>query len=161
MEWTRTTFTPHPEGVFKAQFVSWEEDNGGQYGQQVKLTFDTEEMMEDGRPFRISVWTKPSLHEKGRVAKLLKAYGEDAEEIDVETFDLDEYIGRKCQVIIEHYRGQDGSTKAKIANFLPAKKGKPEAAPPQAAPPEERKTSSARVPVRETSVAADPRWDEE
>ena len=157
MEWTRSTFTPHPEGVFKAQFVEWAPDDSGQFGQQVKLTFDTEEEMDDGRPFRISVWTKPSLHEKGRVAKLLKAFGESAEEVDLDSFDLDDYIGRKCQVVIEHYRGQDGSEKAKIANFLPLQKGRKATEAAVEGAPESGGDRAATT----GKGKSDPKWDDE
>lgn len=141
------TFTPHPEGVFRAVFVNWEEAKSPEDGSdQVKLSFDTEEMMDDGRPFRISKWCKPSLHEKAFLPTLLKALGQDPNTIQdgVEIDEiLDPLIGGKCQLVIQHYKGKDGTQKAKIASCAPLR-------------------TRSRVAFAETPpAAAAVNWDEE
>jgi len=120
MEWSRKSdFELHPEGLWRMQFVDWKEEISEQWGQQARLSFDTECKMKDGQPYRVSVWGKPSLHPKSKVAGFLKALGIDAAEVDVDTFTLDDFIGQKLRGLIKHYEGQDGSTKQKIADFLP------------------------------------------
>ena len=123
MDWKRTSREPHPAGVWRAQFVEWKEEKHETFGVQVKLTFDTEVLMADGKPFRISTWTKPSLHKKGKVFKLLAAFGVDAEKIpdeDLKTFTLDDYCGRKLKVVIEH-QIDEGDVKDRIVSFQPFK----------------------------------------
>lgn len=123
MEWKRSSREPHPAGTWRAQFVEWTEEKHETFGVQVKLTFDTEVLMKDGKPFRISTWTKPSLHKKGKVAKLLGAFGIDAEKIpdsELKTFTLDDYCGRKLKVVIEH-EIDEGDVKDRIVSFQPFK----------------------------------------
>ena len=132
MEWLRKTFELHPEGSFRAQFVEWQEDQNEKFGGvQCRLTFDTEALMSDGRPYRISTWSKPSLHPRSRVSKFLKAIGVDPDTIsddELKTFTMDDYIGRKLKLVIIHETSEEGTERHKIASFSPLKAAKvPEA----------------------------------
>ena len=127
LEWSRKSdFELHPAGEWRAQFVEWERDVHEKFGVQVKLTFDTEVLMDDNRPYRISTWCKPSLHPKGKVYKLLQALGNDPDEISDEqlrTFTLDDYIGGRCRLAIVHEKKKDSDDVThKINGFLPYKK---------------------------------------
>lgn len=124
VEFTRgSDFELHPAGEVKAQFVEWAEDKHEQFGIQVKLTFDTARPMEDGRPFRISTWAKPSLHKKSKISKMMAAFGLDTEKLtedEVKNFDLDEYIGKRLRLVITHEPKKDSKDLThRITAFLP------------------------------------------
>lgn len=137
MEFTRKPdYELHPAGEWRAQFVAWEEDKHEKFGIQCKLSFDTEVLDDEGKSRRISTWTKPSLHPKGRVAKLLAAIGIDVDAIPDEDlkinpqtgkpkFTLDDYIGSKLRLMIAHEPKKDTPTEFvdRITAFLPFKKG--------------------------------------
>jgi hypothetical protein len=161
MEWSRSSFELHPEGVFKAVFVNWEESKSDRFGTNVKLSLDTEELDSQNKPFRVFAYTKPSLHEKGKVAKMLKAFGVDAEEIEPESFDLDEYLNRKCLVVIEHYKGETGEDRHKITNFLPLKKKGQASAPPAEEAPKAKQGSEDRQLVGAAAGSARPDWGDD
>jgi hypothetical protein len=118
---TRTTFEPHPEGVTIGQLVDYAYDEKGQFGPQIKWSFDTEEEMQDGRPFRLVYWTTPTLNEKSNLYLLLKAFGEDPEdeawEIE-EISALEPLLGRKIQIEVLHKKDAGGSIRARIAKVM-------------------------------------------
>lgn len=122
MKWTKSTFVQHPAGVFTGKFIKWQPRSSEEFGEQVELSFETDEEMEDGKPFTVSSSGSWSLGPKSKVTKFLKAIGVDSADVDENTFDLDDYLRAKCQLVIEEYTGRDGSTKTKIANWLPLKK---------------------------------------
>lgn len=145
-------FEPHPAGIFRAQFTEWKEDKHETYGERVKMAFDTEALMKDGRPFRISVWSSPSFHEKSWVARFLKALGIDPDEFtdeEVEEFTLDDYIGRKVMLVIENETGKDGNERAKVASIQPIPRRKPQPAPE----PDEEEAPPAK-PAAKTAAKA-------
>ncbi len=130
MQFTRKSdFELHPEGVFEADFVEWAEEYSETFSkEQIKLTFDSEEEMDDGKPYRISKWVSASLHPKSGMYGFLKAVGIDPDVIDEDTDVaevLDEIVEsprRRMQIVVKHYEGKDKSQKHKISDFLPLKK---------------------------------------
>lgn len=123
--WGKSSFEPHPEGVFEGTLVAYE-DAEGQFGPQVCLKFDTSELMSDGRPYRVSYYVKPNLHPKSNAYKAFKAIGIDADEIDPADVEevLDQAIERgvKCQLVIKEYQRGDGSASTKVTDLLAIKK---------------------------------------
>jgi hypothetical protein len=107
----RKKFEMHPAGVTIGQLADVELDEQGKFGPQILWKFDTDEEMDDGRPFRISFWTTPTLNEKSHLWKLLQAFGEDPEDArwEVESVsDFDDLIGRKVQLDVIHKKTPNG-----------------------------------------------------
>lgn len=155
----RTQFEAHPEGLTVGVLVDIQLDEQGKFGTQIRWSFDTQELMQDGRPFRITYWTTPTLNEKSNLSRLLKALGEDPEDEQWEVESVDDFdclLNRKVQLNIIHKR--DGDTvRARIDTIMPLpRKPKPKATAP-----------AGRVVVAETvetqaasSTTASP-WDDE
>jgi hypothetical protein len=126
-ELTWNDFTPHPVGIFRAEFTGFEKpEPHPQYGQRILLHFTTEEKKENGENFTISVFTSISLGPKARVRPMLAAMGVDVTQLNVKTFKLSEYIGRKLVLVIEHEPRADGmGINAVIKSFQPLRSTKP------------------------------------
>jgi hypothetical protein len=135
----RTQFIPHPEGLTVGTLADIQLDEAGKYGAQIKWMFDTEELMPDGQMFRQTYWTTPTLNEKSNLSRLLKAFGEDPDDVkwEVETVsEFDDLIGRRVQLNIIHKVTETG-TVARIDGILPLPRRRPDPAP-VAAPPRGR-----------------------
>jgi len=122
----RKKFQIHPECLTELQLVTVELDEEGDYGAQIRWTFDSDELMEDQRPFRITYWTTPTLNEKSNLYRLLKAFGENPEEARWEVEEVAEFdplIGRRVQANIIHKKRaqRDGtvSVNARIDSVMP------------------------------------------
>jgi hypothetical protein len=160
------TYVPHPAGVFPAQFVDYSEDNDSQFAKpgqdRIRLSFDTAEEMDDGRPFRVSRSGACSLNEKSMVYQFLKAVGVDPDALPEEEVvqTLDELIerGAKLQVVIKEYKKQDGTQGTKISDFLPLKTGRRTSAP---APESARELAGAGVGNGGGGKKARPNWEDE
>lgn len=125
MSFHRTSYEPHPEGVTIGQFVDFKDEPDGKFGPQIRLNFDTEEEMEDGRPFRVAYWITSAFNPKSNCFKFFRAMGVDVDNIadaELEAIDLDDFIGKKCQLVIEHKKAADGTVNGKVVNLLPVKK---------------------------------------
>ena len=172
LEWSKGSERElHPAGEWRAQFVEWKEDKHQSFGIQVKLTFDTECLMEDGQPFRISTWAKPSLHPKGKVAKMLAALGVDVEAIsdeDLKKFTLDDYCSQKLRIVVTHEPKKDSDELAdRITGFLPFKKPGVRTAvnfgddTPETSGDKAAQAEPAKEPVAAATGAAKPDWNDE
>lgn len=136
MGFQRSSFTPHPEGLTIGTFVDHVAETG-QFGPQTRLSFDTDELMDDGRPFRVVFWITTQINPKSNAYKFLKAMGIDVDGIsdeELEALDLDNLLHKRCQLVIEHKKKPDGTVQAKVANLLPLKAKRPAA---NAAPKQE------------------------
>lgn len=126
MSFHRTTFEPHPEGVTVGQFTDLKDEPDGKFGPQIRLSFDTDEEMDDGRPFRVAYWITSAFNPKSNCFKFFRAMGVDVENItdaELGEIDLNDFIGKKCQIVVEHKKNAtDGTIQAKVANLLPIKK---------------------------------------
>jgi hypothetical protein len=179
LEWTRKpAYEMHPAGTWKAQFVEWAPDRHQEFGLQVRLAFETQVEDAEGKPRRMTVWTKPSLHAKGRIFGLLMAFGidptKDIADEDLQNFSLDPYVGKKLRLQITHVAKKDAKGNAiageftdKITGFLPFKEANvklssrfDDAEEAPAAPATEPAKPKAPKPPA-APAAPEPDWDEE
>lgn len=122
MSFKRSVFEPHPEGATVGKFVDWVHEPEGEFGPQIRASFDTRELMKDGRPFRVSFWVTDRVNPRSNAFRLLRAFGLDPDRMsDAEllALDLDTFIGREVQLVVEHRKRPDGSITAKVTNILP------------------------------------------
>ncbi len=117
-------FEPVPEGVHAAVCVDVV-DLGivdGQYGPKpkIKLVFETNVPMKDGRPFLCSKRYTPSLDKKATLFKDLKSWrGQEFTPDELKEFELENVLGKPCQILITHDH-RDGDTFANITAILKA-----------------------------------------
>lgn len=116
----------HPAGQFKARLIEVKEDNHQEFGKQARLTFETDAEMENGDPFTISTWAKPSLHPKSKITSMLMgAWGFDPAKLtdeEVAKFDLEEFVNKKLQIVVVHAKKEKTDEIGdKITAYLPYK----------------------------------------
>ena len=123
-------FKPHPEGIYVAVcndvidlgIVETEFQGQKRNVQKLKVSFETELKMEDGRPFSITKNFTASLHPKAKLAEFLgKWRGRPV--MPGESIDLGKLIGACCTLVISHQQNMSGKTYAAIdAVSKPTKK---------------------------------------
>ena len=133
-------FTPAPAGIHRAVCISYvdlghqeSEFNGeSKIQNKVMLMWELPDELiktDDGdKPFVVSKFYTKSLHEKSTMRHDLVAWrGREFTEPELEGFDLDNILGKACQVNIIH-ESKNGKTRAKLTAVLPLSKGmeKPE-----------------------------------
>ena len=65
------------------------------------FTFQTEQQMDDGRPFSVHCWLTASTHEKSNIVKYLESWnGRAFTDQERNNLDTDDYIGRQCTLQI-------------------------------------------------------------
>ena len=126
---------PIPEGIYKARCVTvaglgmlenpFEE---GKLRAEMVLTFELPDhrvSMKDKEgtpiegPAHLSQTCTISLHEKSRLRPIVKALmGRDITPEEEAGFDLEQLLGKPCQVILEHYTKRDGTTGERFQGFL-------------------------------------------
>lgn len=117
-------FTPAPEGVWPAVCVDVV-DLGvvdSQFGKKhkVKLVWEIDQTMEDGKRFTVQKRYNVSLHEKSTLAKDLKAWrGRAFTPDELKGFDLDKILGAPCQLVVQHSENE-GATYANVTGILKA-----------------------------------------
>lgn len=127
---TGSDYKPHPEGIHPAVCVDVidmglvETEFQGQFRMtpKVKLVFESEQKLEDGRNATISKNFTASLHPKAKLAEFLgKWRGRPV--IPGETIDLGKLLGASCTLVISHQQNMVGRTYAAIdAVSKPTKK---------------------------------------
>lgn len=128
---TGKTFDPAPEGAHAAvctQIV----DLGKQetsYGMkdQLRISWEIAEMMENGQPFAVSQFYTLSLNEKAKLRKDLESWrGRKFSKEELAGFDLEKLLGKPCLLNIVHNQvermGED-RVYANIASISPMPKG--------------------------------------
>jgi hypothetical protein len=121
-------FTPAPEGMHNAVGVDVV-DLGmvdGQFGMKhkLKIVWEIDAPMEDGRRFVVSKRYNVSLHEKSTLFKDLKGWrGRPFTPEELKGFDLDKVIGAPCQLVIVHNE-RDGSVYADVQTVMKAGQAK-------------------------------------
>jgi hypothetical protein len=114
-------FKPHPEGIHPAVCVDVidlglvESEFQGQRRMvnKVKLVFESEQRMEDGKPFTISKNFTASLHPKAKLAEFLgKWRGRPV--VPGESIDLGKLTGACCTLVVSHQQNMIGRTYASI-----------------------------------------------
>jgi hypothetical protein len=123
-------FKPHPEGIHPAVCLDvidlglQETEFQGQVrmAPKVKLVFESEQRLEDGRNCTISKNFTASLHPKAKLAEFLgKWRGRPV--VPGETIDLGKLIGASCTLVISHQQNMRGQIYAGIdAISKPTKK---------------------------------------
>lgn len=120
------SFTPAPEGVHDAVCVDVV-DLGmidGMWGTQpkIRLAWELEETMPDGRRYIASKRYTPSLHEKATLAKDLRSWrGRPFTAEELAGFELDNVIGAPCKLVIQHDE-RDGNVYANVVTIMKATK---------------------------------------
>jgi hypothetical protein len=81
----------------------------------------------DGETQRMAIRMTDSLYSKSRLYAAVRALkgGLTAEEVATNTFDPESLVGRPCTVQVEHYKGDDGTPRARIIAVLPHDKRNP------------------------------------
>lgn len=119
-------FKPTPEGICKAVCVDIVEmpNVTTMWGTKdlIRLVWETDNLMDDGRPFLVTKRYTPSLNSKATLRKDLKAWrGKDFDSEELAGFDIDKLIGSSCQLVIVHAEGKDGNTYANISAVIKSK----------------------------------------
>ena len=114
-------FKPHPEGIYVAVcndvidlgIVETEFQGQKRNVQKMKVSFETELKMEDGRPFSITKNFTAILQPKQKLAEFLgKWRGRPV--MPGESIDLGKLIGACCTLVISHQKNLSGKTYAAI-----------------------------------------------
>jgi hypothetical protein len=114
-------FRPHPEGIHPAicvdvidlGLVETEFQGQRRMVNKVKLVFESEQRMEDGKPFTISKNFTASLHQKAKLAEFLGKWRGRPIAIG-ESIELAKLIGACCTLVVSHQQNLVGKTYASI-----------------------------------------------
>lgn len=126
-----SNFIPCPQGVHQAVCVdvvdmgvlevTWNGQTKKQH--KVRIVFQVEELMEDGKPFIVQTRYTASLHEKSRLRKDLESWrGRAFTDTELKSFDLEVLLGVNCLLNVVQVT-KDGKTFANITAVMPLKKG--------------------------------------
>lgn len=122
-----STFTPHPEGQFRAVCVdvverhnvatAWGPKN------KVRIAWQTEALREDGKPCLASASFNANLSENGRLRPFLEAWrGKKFTTQELRGFDLEHLIGVQAVIQITHTE-KDGKTYDNVTAIMRPMKG--------------------------------------
>lgn len=112
-------FTPAPEGIHDAVCVDVVDMGmvNGPFGPKHKLriVWEINSQMEDGRNFIVTGFYGASLHEKSNLRKTLKSWrGKDFTEEELRSFDMEKLVGVPAQLVLQHNE-HDGKTYCNVA----------------------------------------------
>lgn len=105
----------HPEGIFPAQIVTWEEADG-KWGPRVKWVFETNQQRDDNKPAQLSFFTSCSFGKKSALSVMLTALGVAVPDTDeaAAAFNPDDLIGTECTIQVKHSLDNEGGMWANI-----------------------------------------------
>lgn len=110
-------YTPHPEGTYSAvvvdiQNIGLKSTPWGEK-EKIKIVWETDQIMADGRPYTVSQWYTNSLNEKANLRKVVHSLlGYKITNQEAETdFDSDILVGKGCLVSVSHRRDTKDQTK--------------------------------------------------
>lgn len=90
---------------------------------KVRLCFQSEHKMEDGKPFIVTQNFGATLHKKGSLRPALEGWrGKPFTDAEADDFDLEVLIGKQCQLLVVH-NVKEGVTYGNIQSIVPAAKG--------------------------------------
>lgn len=127
------SFTPAPAGLHQAVCVDivdmgvLEVTYGGKTKKQrkIRLVWQIEETMEDGRPFIVQKRYTASLHEKSTLRKELESWrGKPFTDEELAQFDMERLLGVNCQLNVQHAI-KGGETYANVVSIVPLGKNMP------------------------------------
>jgi hypothetical protein len=132
-----SNFVPAPGGLWRAVCVDvvdlgpMPNNFGKPPSPMVRLVWELEEKMEDGRPYVASRMYKQSLHEKSSLRKDLQTWrGKSFTADELKGFDLEKLLGVNSQIQIMHKLSTDGTkTYANVTGIMPPAKGLPQLQP--------------------------------
>jgi len=125
-------FTPAPEGMHRAVCVDvldlWTEERPAEFGgglvEKTRLVWEIDALMDDGRAFTVSQFYTASLHEKAKLRQHLESWrGRAFTEQELQGFDLENVVGKPCQLQIIHHTTRQGKTYANVQTIVPVGKG--------------------------------------
>lgn len=112
-----TKYEPIPDGVYAAQVGNVEQAEG-QFGTQLKIRFDL--LDPDYSDRSLIGWTSCKLSPKSKLWAWSKAAIFGGHDIPSNwTFDSDDLLDKRVQVVVSTERGSDGETFSKIKDVLP------------------------------------------
>lgn len=127
---TGESFTPAPAGLHRAICCDVV-DLGmvqGNWGEKhlVRLVWQTETLMPDGKPYMVAQRYTLSLDERANLRRDLEAWrGKQFTLTEAAGFDLERLIGIQCALLVVHKAGRDGQRIfANIQSVLPKLPGK-------------------------------------
>jgi hypothetical protein len=120
----KSEFTPHPDGVFPGVCVDVVDlgmvTNNFGTKHMIKVVWETDQKMDDGRPFTVQKRYTASLHEKSTLAKDLKTWrGRPFTPEEMRGFDIDKVVGAPCQLVIVHAE-KEGAVYANVTTVMKA-----------------------------------------
>lgn len=127
------TFAPAPAGLHQAVCVDTvdmgllEVTYSGKTKKQwkVRVVWQIDEDMDDGRPFIVQKRYTASLNEKSTLRKELESWrGRPFTQEELDAFDLDKILGVNCQLNIQHVT-KDGKLYANVVSIVPLGKNMP------------------------------------
>lgn len=128
---TGTSFKPAPAGLHQAVCVDvvdmgiLEVSYAGKTKRQhkVRVVWQIDQDMEDGKPFIVQKRYTLSLHEKANLRKDLESWrGRPFTDAELEGFDLEKLLGANCQLNIQHVQ-KAGETYANVISIVPLGRG--------------------------------------
>lgn len=155
-------FVPHPEGVWTGVCVDVidlgkrEQEYQGKKRvvECVRLVFETEALMEDGRPFLISRMFTASLHQKSRLGEFLTKW-RGRPILPGEAVDLEKLINVSATLVVSQSEGHDGTVYAGIdAVSKPTKRIAPSGSYDREAARQRREEKRARGGLRAAGAGA-------
>ncbi len=125
-------FTPCPEGPQRLVCcdvidlgmveVTWQGQTKRQH--KIEIRWQSEHVMDNGRPFLVGQRFTLSLNEKGRLRPFLEAWrGKKFTEQEAEGFDVERLLSANAYGNVVHAKGSKGGTFANLASIMPLPKG--------------------------------------
>lgn len=119
-------FVPAPEGLHQAVCVDvvdkGDQENPYKPGEKIhkcQIRWQIEERTEDDKPFLVLSWYTVSLHKKSNLRRDLEAWrGQRFTPIQLEGFELDDLLGKGCQLQVIHKTTENG-TFANVQSIVP------------------------------------------
>lgn len=120
-------YTPAPAGVHQAVccdvvdlgIIETEWQGQKKRAHKVRVVWQIDAAMSDGRPYTVSSRYTLSLHEKARLRADLQSWrGRAFTEAELQKFDLEMLIGAGCLLNVMH-EARNGKTYANVASIMP------------------------------------------
>ncbi len=124
-------FVPAPQGLWKGVCVDVIDlgKKSTKWGEKrlLRVVWQLDKRMEDGRPFSISRPCTPSVHKESTLRKLAEPMlgrplsGEELKK----GFNLETLIARNCLIQVVHKKGDNDQTYANVQTIVPLMEGTP------------------------------------
>ena len=105
-----------PEGMYSARLIELKINTEGKYGDQIQWDFKIIKGKQKGKNLRM--WSPTDANPKNKTGRAIKAIG-NKKKIGDGKFDLEKLLKRKCKLIVEDYRKNDGTMGSKVGSVLP------------------------------------------